>query len=129
MPEPRNCPNCGASLAARAPEGLCPRCLLGAGLGRESLTRSSRGEPAITMSAGPSGGARSVLVTIADAVGSVPHVLLRDTDAGFEPPIVQPDRGAQADLSLRYRIDGEIAPAAWGKFFGGATLTLAATSP
>jgi MFS family permease/predicted Ser/Thr protein kinase len=28
-PLPRSCPKCGAAIAAGAPEGLCPRCLLG----------------------------------------------------------------------------------------------------
>jgi tRNA A-37 threonylcarbamoyl transferase component Bud32 len=29
---PHQCPDCGADLPAHAPEGLCPRCLLGSGL-------------------------------------------------------------------------------------------------
>ncbi len=28
-PAPRSCPKCGAAIAAGAPEGLCPRCLIG----------------------------------------------------------------------------------------------------
>jgi tRNA A-37 threonylcarbamoyl transferase component Bud32 len=32
----RTCPECGAGLPPDAPGGLCPRCLLGAGLGREA---------------------------------------------------------------------------------------------
>jgi len=31
-PTPRSCPRCGAPLPADAPEGLCPRCVLGVGL-------------------------------------------------------------------------------------------------
>ena len=31
MADARTCPDCGSELPARAPEGLCPRCLLGAG--------------------------------------------------------------------------------------------------
>src|SRR6187401_2863740 len=27
QPEPASCPNCGAPLPARAPQGLCPKCL------------------------------------------------------------------------------------------------------
>ena len=35
LTEPRLCPDCGAELPAKTPEGLCPKCLLKAGL--ESL--------------------------------------------------------------------------------------------
>jgi tRNA A-37 threonylcarbamoyl transferase component Bud32 len=34
----RRCPDCGADLPANAPEGLCPRCLLGPGLSDPSPT-------------------------------------------------------------------------------------------
>jgi NMD protein affecting ribosome stability and mRNA decay len=34
MLDARTCSNCGSPLPARAPEGLCPHCLLRAGLGR-----------------------------------------------------------------------------------------------
>jgi WD40 repeat protein/predicted Ser/Thr protein kinase len=33
MPSAGNCPNCGSPLSSEAPEGLCPKCLLQAGLG------------------------------------------------------------------------------------------------
>ena len=32
MNTPRTCPQCGATLAPDAPEGLCPQCLLGSAL-------------------------------------------------------------------------------------------------
>ena len=32
MAEKRTCPKCGKDLAANAPEGLCPQCLMAAGL-------------------------------------------------------------------------------------------------
>ncbi|MCS7166879.1 MAG: protein kinase [Gemmatales bacterium] len=38
MPETATCPKCGASLPADAPGGLCPKCLLGAGLQIPSQT-------------------------------------------------------------------------------------------
>ena len=37
MSSARNCPTCGASLSPEAPEGLCPKCLLRAGLGETSV--------------------------------------------------------------------------------------------
>jgi hypothetical protein len=33
MPSVGNCPNCSSPLSSEAPEGLCPKCLLQAGLG------------------------------------------------------------------------------------------------
>jgi hypothetical protein len=34
----RQCPQCGAALAADAPQGLCAQCLLKVGLGSEAAT-------------------------------------------------------------------------------------------
>jgi serine/threonine protein kinase len=60
---------------------------------------------------------RGVLESLSATVGPVPHVLLRDTDGGPEPPIVRPKRGD--DPGLRYRIDGEIARGGMGSVFKG----------
>ncbi len=54
MVDPRRCPSCGTELSADAPAGLCPKCLLQAGLAREgasdaerlAATQSHRGVPA-----------------------------------------------------------------------------------
>ena len=32
MAEEKNCPKCGADLPANAPKGLCPQCLMKAGM-------------------------------------------------------------------------------------------------
>jgi serine/threonine-protein kinase len=60
-----------------------------------------------------------VLETIAQTLGPVPRVLLRDTGPG-EPagPVVRPD-AAPADDSIRYRIDGEIARGGMGAVLKG----------
>ncbi len=58
----------------------------------------------------------------------MPRVLLRDTDYGFEPPLVRPDQNGGGDTSLRYRIDGEIARGEWARCSKAATPTWAATS-
>ena len=51
---------------------------------------------------------------------AVPHVLLRDTAPGEEPgPIVRPTGGDDADPSIRYRIDGEIARGGMGAVLKG----------
>ena len=101
MKPERTCPDCGATLPADAPRGLCPNCLMGAAL--PSTSPSSHGATGIVEPAGP-----GVLDTIAQSIGTVPRVLLRDTAPGETPgPVVRPD-ATDADPSIRYRIDGEI---------------------
>ena len=117
MTQPDRCPECGAERSA----GICPRCLIrlgidGAGAGRSRP--SSPGDPT-----GLTGGettAPGVLDSIAASIGPVPRVLLRDTAPGEEPgPIVRPQGGADADPSIRYRIDGEIARGGMGAILKG----------
>jgi serine/threonine-protein kinase len=60
-----------------------------------------------------------VLDTIAQTIGPVRRVLLRDTAPGETPgPVVRPDEG-DADPSIRYRIDGEIAKGGMGAVLKG----------
>ena len=49
----------------------------------------------------------------------MPRVLLRDTDPGAEPPLVRPTDRADADPTVRYRIDGEIARGGMGAILKG----------
>jgi serine/threonine-protein kinase len=60
-----------------------------------------------------------VLETIAAAVGPVPRVLLRDTDAAPGASVFRPGRDTGADPSVRYRIDGEIARGGMGAVLKG----------
>jgi eukaryotic-like serine/threonine-protein kinase len=115
MADVRTCPRCGSELPARAPEGLCPRCLLGAGLASDALSVDRAGDVGATVSLN---GSRGVLETMSATLGAVPRVLLRDTDAGLDPPLVRPDRGT-CDDSSRYRIDGEIARGGMGSVLKG----------
>ena len=102
----RTCPDCRSTLPADAPRGLCPRCLMGAAL--------SAGDATAAHARGP-----GVLETLAQSIGPVPRVLLRDTTPGEEPgPVVRPD-AAPADASTRYRIDGEIARGGMGAVLKG----------
>ena len=119
MSPERTCPDCGATLPADAPRGLCPECLMGAALPSTSPpSHEATGtfEPA-TGTFEPAG--PGVLDTIAQSVGPVPRVLLRDTAPGETPgPIVRPD-ATDADPSIRYRIDGEIARGGMGAVLKG----------
>src|SRR4051812_209172 len=84
------CPRCGSELPARAPRGLCPRCLVRAGLDGRALGLSGCGVSAATASPAAGDDGASVLETIAAAVGPVPRILLRDTGVGPEPPPIRP---------------------------------------
>ena len=79
-----------------------------------SMSPSSHEATGIVEPAGP-----GVLETIAQSIGTVPRVLLRDTAPGETPgPIVRPD-ATDADTSIRYRIDGEIARGGMGAVLRG----------
>src|SRR6516164_81887 len=109
MKPERTCPDCGATLPADAPRGLCPNCLTGASLPNTSPEATGTFEPA----------GSGVLDSIAQSIGPVPRVLLRDTAPGETPgPIVRPD-ATDADRSIRYRIDGEIARGGMGAVLKG----------
>jgi serine/threonine-protein kinase len=113
MSPERTCPDCGATLPADAPRGLCPECLMGA-----ALSRTSTGGSSPTGGFEPAG--QGVLATIAQSIGPVPRVLLRDTAPGEQPgPIVRPPAGDDDDRTIRYRIDGEIARGGMGSVLKG----------
>src|SRR5262245_9841507 len=108
----RTCPDCGATLPADAPRGLCPNCLMGA-----ALPSTSPPSHEATGTFEPAGS--GVLDTIAQSIGPVPRVILRDTAPGETPgPVVRPDP-TDADPSIRYRIDAEIATGGMGAALKG----------
>ena len=112
---PDRCPSCGAERPAGSPRGHCPRCLLRQGLAGSSLSLWHAGEFGATADFS---GCR-VLETLAATVGPVPRVLLRDADTWAEPPVVRPPDRTAAGLSIRYRIDGEIARGGMGEVLKG----------
>jgi hypothetical protein len=103
----RTWPDCGATLLADAPRGLCPECLMGA-----ALSRTSKGESAATGGFEPAG--QGVLAIIAQSIGPVPRVLLRDTapadsaqdDSGTPSPF-SAARGPEVQL-IRNRPNSQI---------------------
>ena len=93
---------------------------------REGL--QPRADPRLgqTTTLGPPG--RGILETLSASVGPVPHVLLRDTDGGPEPPLCRPgeaSRGRARDTASTARSPA----AAWAPSSRAATPTSAATWP
>jgi serine/threonine protein kinase len=60
-----------------------------------------------------------ILDSLATRIGELPHVMLRDTDGGPEPPLYRPNFGADLGSGIRYRIDGEIARGGMGAVLKG----------
>ena len=110
------CRGCGAKRPADAPSGLCPACLLKAGL----LAEGSR-LPDVTITFGPA--SSSVLASFGEAFGKIPPVLLRDADSITDPgPVIQPSSPEipdPADRSARLQLFGEIARGGMGAVFKG----------
>ncbi len=119
MAGPPTCPSCGLVLPARAPQGLCPRCLLRDSLGGEALSLTPGGDLGATLDlSGPPG----VLETLATSLGAVPRVLLRDTDPGTEPPLhrpASPEMPGPGDRTTHLRLLGEIARGGMGAVLKG----------
>src|SRR5262245_55364325 len=114
MSERTRCPMCHAPLPDQAPYGLCPRCLLRRGFEAESR---SFDDVDMASSGLRNGGCRdggvAVLDTIAATIGTVPRVLLHDTDPVAESgPVVRPASTEMPDpteRSARLHLFGEIA--------------------
>jgi len=53
MAEPKRCPQCRAELPADAPEGICPKCLLEAGLGESASRRDATTQALVVRDAEP----------------------------------------------------------------------------
>ena len=113
MSQERTFPDCGIALPADVPRGLCPECLMGA-----AVRRGSSGGSVTSGGSAPAGA--GILDTIAHGIGTITRVLLRDTAPGEEPgPIVRRPDADDADTSIRYRIDGEIARGGMGAVLKG----------
>ena len=116
MDERDCCRGCGARRPVDAPSGLCPACLLKAGL----LGQGSE-VPDVTITFGPA--SSSVLASFGEAFGKIPPVLLRDADSLNDPgPLIRPSSTEipdQVERSARLQLFGEIARGGMGAVLKG----------
>ena len=73
---------------------------------------------------GPGPASRGALATLGDTIGPVPRVLLRDTDFGFDAPLVKPASPEVPDGPGRYQLFGEIARGGMGAVLKGRDIDL-----
>ena len=110
------CRGCGESRPSDAPRGLCPACLLKVGLGGD-LSASHE----VSVLLGPI--TTGVLASLAESMGGIPRVLLRDTNSDIgSSPVVQPGSSEMpdpADRSARLQLFGEIARGGMGAVLKG----------
>ena len=116
MSDRENCRVCGAKRPADAPAGLCPACLLKAGL----AAKDSRLQD-LTILFGPA--SSSVVAAFGEAFGKIPPVLLRDADSVTDPgPVIRPSSDEipnPAERSARLQLFGEIARGGMGAVLKG----------
>ncbi len=134
------CSRCGGDRPAEGLAGLCPRCLLGFGLGLGPAGRAIPGAP----SAGGIDGGRSlrigpasetgpfpfpvpgILDSLDGSIGPVPRVLLRDGPADDARP-VRPGSEEMPELAgetVRYQLLGEVARGGMGAILKGRDIDL-----
>ena len=101
--------------ARRCASGLCPACLIKAGLAGGPERHD------VTVTFGPA--SSSVLAAFNEAVGKIPPILLRDVDSVSDPgPVVQPSSTEipePAERSARLQLFGEIARGGMGAVLKG----------
>jgi serine/threonine-protein kinase len=122
-----SCPDCGSRPPANAPDGLCPHCLLGLGLGVDLVAGAGDGRdggPAPGRGA-PSRPASGVLKVLDRSIGPVPRVLLRDAAEAARPDRPGPREPADAPGEAgRYELVGEVARGGMGAILAGRDVDL-----
>ena len=111
-----NCQVCGEKRPADGPAGLCPACLLKAGLAAKDSKLDD-----VTFLFGPA--SSSIVAAFGEAFGEIPPVLLRDADSVTEPgPMIRPSSDqipAPAEQTARLQLFGEIARGGMGAVLKG----------
>lgn len=132
MTTTNSCPRCGSVRLANAPAGLCPRCLLGHGLGVNQFAKPDEDGEAVarlgvsTFKKGHSLHPSGILSTLDETLGPVPRVLLRDGS----PLEERPARTSSEELPIavgdagRYQLHGEIARGGMGVVLKGRDVDL-----
>ena len=124
MSPERTCPDCGATLPADAPRGLCPKCLMGAALSRTVDAGEPAGDRRLR-----AGRPRRPRAPSPRRIGAVPRVLLRDTAPGEDPGAGRPPRCDATPTARSATGSTARSPAAaWAPSSRAATPTWAATS-
>ncbi len=119
----RRCPRCGNPLPPDVAQGICPSCMLRAGLepASDQPLNGSAGED-VTFGFEPTHPGH-VLESLARSIGSIPRVLLPDSaadDAGVA--VIKPSSDqmpAPAERGDRYQLFGEIARGGMGAVLKG----------
>lgn len=116
MNEHNHCQGCGKERPPDAPSGLCPACLIKAGLAGDGS------EPhEMTITFGPV--SSSVLASFGEAFGNIPPILLRDADLITDPDqVIRPSSSEipnPTDRSARLHLFGEIARGGMGAVLKG----------
>ena len=129
MADDRRCPRCGKPLPPDVPAGICPACLLRAGLetGLRAAPLDDSNDGEVTFGFEPTNPGR-VLETLARSIGSIPRVLLPDTApttrASPSSSRPRPRCPPPAERGDRYQLFGEIARGGMGAVLKGRDLDL-----
>ena len=131
MPNDDSCPRCGAGRSPDSPEGLCPECLLrlawtsdlSAGPFEARENGGASGHAQILNTPRGRANGQGALETLSEKVGSIPRVLLRDTDLiTGTGPVVRPTSSEMpdpVDRAGRLQLLGEIARGGMGAILKG----------
>ncbi len=119
MAEPARCPNCKHELPVNAPQGLCPMCLLAQAMESEASSLSHPGNPGVKARSSNGVSHGGVMEALRNSIGEVPSILLRDTQAEPDPPLVRPSSPEMPCDKGRYHILGEIDHGGMGAILKG----------